>query len=170
MDDKKKKSIKQCLEILRQLNIKETALKLQGQITKFRKKQKLHWFCSTFPYVIMCWFFQQKYFVVQVRGYQLKEQVFIILFSLHWSLCALLVHLLHVTQTFAMKTELFMDFAIIFLTAESTVSIFTRPEEAHCVKPAKVSHLAKFLIALLIVLTNKSLAIAELMAAIHHAY
>lgn len=55
---------------LRELNnIEETALKLQGEITKVRKSQKLDWFRSTFPYVIMCWFLQQKYFVIQVRGY-----------------------------------------------------------------------------------------------------
>lgn len=162
-----KRSIKQCLETKR---IKETALKLQGQITKVRKSQKFDWFGSTFPYVIMCWFFQQKYFVIQVRGYRPKEQVLPILFSLHWSLCALWVHLLHVIQTFAMKTELFMDFAIIFVTVGSTVSIFTAPAEAHCDNPAKVSHLAKFLVALLVVLTNRSLALAELMVEIHHTY
>jgi len=85
----------------------------------------------------MCQFFRQKYFVIQVRGYQPKEQALTVLFSLHWSLFALCVHLLHAIQTFAVKTELFMDFAIIFLTVGSTVSIFTTPAEAHCDNPAK---------------------------------
>lgn len=80
------------------------------------------------------------------------------------------MHLLHVIQTFAMMTELLLDFAIIFLTAGSTVSIFTPPVEAHCDTPAKVSHLAKFLVALLVMLTNKTLALAELMVDIHHTY
>lgn len=156
---------------LRELkNIKETASKLQGQIANSRKRRKLDWFFSTFSYVIMCWVFQKKYFVIRVRGYKPTEQILTILFSLHWSLCALQVHLLPVIQAFAMKTELFMDFDITLLTAGSSVPIFTTPAEAHCDNPAKVSHLTKFLVALLVVLTNKSLALAELMVEMHHKY
>lgn len=63
-----------------------------------------------------------------------------------------------------------MNFAIIFLPAGSTASIFTTLVEAHCDTPAKVSHLAKFLVAFLVVLTNKTLSLAELMVDIHHTY
>lgn len=74
----------------------------------------------------MCWglfFPQQKYCVIQVRGYWPKKQVLTILFSLHWLLGALWVQLLYTIQTFAMKTELFMNFVIMFLTAGPDVSI-----------------------------------------------
>lgn len=59
-----------------------------------------------------------------------------------------------------------MNFAIIFLTAESTIS--QQLQQLHYDNSAMVYHLANFLVTLLIVLAKKSLSLFEMMVEIHH--